>query len=53
MMPLIKQIFEAALGSEMDAHINAFEYDGQSNRRNGKIKRYLKLLRSLFSLKSA
>lgn len=35
--PLIKEIIEAALEGEMDAHLSDCKDQGQSNRRNGKL----------------
>ena len=36
LMPLIKQIIEASLEGEMQAHLDGCEADGVNNRRNGK-----------------
>jgi putative transposase len=42
MTPLIKQILEAALEGEMEAHIDDCKEQGEVNRRNGKSKKIVK-----------
>jgi putative transposase len=37
--PLLKEILEAALEGEMDAHLLECREAGQSNRRNGKLQK--------------
>jgi putative transposase len=39
--PLIKQIIEASLEGELEAHLNNSD-DGENNRRNGKLKKTVK-----------
>ena len=52
MTPLIKQILEAALEGEMDAHISECKDDGQPNRRNGKMKKTVKTGTGSFELET-
>lgn len=42
MTPLIKQILEAALEGEMEAHIDDCKEQGEVNRRNGKTQKMVK-----------
>lgn len=48
--PLIKQILEAALEGEMDAHLSACKEQNQANRRNGKSSKVLKTGTGSFEL---
>lgn len=48
--PLIKQILEAALEGEMDAHLSDCKEQNQSNRRNGKSSKVLKTGTGSFEL---
>lgn len=41
--PLIKEILEAALEGEMDSHVSDCKNEGQANRRNGKLKKTVKV----------
>jgi len=50
--PLIKEILEAALEGEMDAHLSACKTQEQSNRRNGKLKKTLKTATGAFELET-
>ena len=48
--PLLKNILEAALEGEMDAHLSECHTEGQSNRRNGKLKKTVKTGSESFEL---
>lgn len=48
--PLIKQILEAALEGEMDAHLSDCKEQNQANRRNGKSSKVLKTGTGSFEL---
>lgn len=50
--PLIKEILEAALDGEMDAHLSTCHVDGQSNRRNGNLKKTMKTGTGSFELET-
>jgi transposase-like protein len=50
MTPLIKQILEAALEGEMEAHLNECDTLSQPNRRNGKSKKTVKTGTGSFEL---
>ena len=50
--PLIKEILEAALDGEMDAHLSACKNQGQANRRNGNLKKTLKTGTGAFELET-
>ncbi|MDP4189600.1 MAG: IS256 family transposase [Bacteroidota bacterium] len=50
--PLIKEILEAALEGEMDAHLSACKTQEPSNRRNGKLKKTLKTAAGAFELET-
>lgn len=40
--PLLKELLESALAGEMDAHLSKCKHQGESNRRNGKLKKIVK-----------
>ena len=42
LMPLIKQLIEASLEGELEAHLDEEQDAGPSNRRNGKLKKTVK-----------
>jgi transposase-like protein len=50
--PLIKEILEAALEGEMESHLSNCKEDGQSNRRNGKLKKTMKTGTGTFELET-
>lgn len=50
--PLIKEILEAALEGEMDSHLTDCKDQGQSNRRNGKLKKLMKTGTGSFELET-
>ena len=50
--PLIKEILEAALDGEMDAHLCACKAQGQANRRNGNLKKTMKTGTGPFELET-
>jgi len=50
--PLIKEILEAALEGEMDAHLSDCKIQEQCNRRNGKLKKTLKTATGAFELET-
>lgn len=50
--PLIKEILEAALNGEMDAHLSECKGEGQSNRRNGHLKKTMKTGTGTFELET-
>lgn len=50
--PLIKQLLEAALEGEMEAHLDECKAQEQSNRRNGHLKKTLKTGSSSFELET-
>jgi transposase-like protein len=50
--PLIKQLLEAALEGEMEAHIAECKQEGQQNRRNGKTKKMVKSGSGSFELET-
>lgn len=50
--PLIKEILEAALEGEMDAHLSDCKIQEHSNRRNGKLKKTLKTATGAFELET-
>jgi transposase-like protein len=50
--PLIKEILEAALDGEMDAHLSECKIQGQSNRRNGNLKKTVKTGTGAFELET-
>jgi putative transposase len=48
--PLLKEILEAALEGEMDAHLSECREDGLPNRRNGKLQKTMKTGTGTFEL---
>lgn len=50
--PLIKEILEAALDGEMEAHLTECKTQGQSNRRNGNLKKTMKTGTGAFELET-
>lgn len=50
--PLIKEILEAALDGEMDAHLAICKAEGQPNRRNGNLKKTMKTPTGAFELET-
>lgn len=50
--PLIKEILEAALDGEMEAHLTECKTQGQSNRRNGNLKKTMKTNTGTFELET-
>lgn len=48
--PLLKEILEAALEGEMDAHLSECRDAGESNRRNGKLQKTIKTSTGAFEL---
>jgi putative transposase len=50
--PLIKEILEAALDAEMDAHLADCRDQNQSNRRNGNLKKTMKTGTGSFELET-
>ena len=50
--PLIKEILEAALEGEMDSHLSDCKDEGQTNRRNGKLKKTMKTGTGAFELRN-
>lgn len=52
MTPLIKQILEAALDGEMEAHLSECKDEGLVNRRNGKAKKIVKTGTGSFELET-
>jgi putative transposase len=50
--PLIKEIIEASLEAEMDFHLSDCKDNGQSNRRNGKLKKTMKTGTGSFELET-
>lgn len=50
--PLIKEILEAALDGEMDAHLSDCKTQGQPNRRNGNLKKTIKTGTGTFELET-
>ncbi len=50
--PLIKQLLEAALEGEMESHLTTCKDDGESNRRNGKSKKFVKSDTGSFELET-
>jgi transposase-like protein len=48
--PLLKEILEAALEGEMDAHLSECRDAGQPNRRNGKLQKTMKTGTGVFEL---
>jgi putative transposase len=50
--PLIKEILESALDGEMDAHLFECKTQGQSNRRNGNLKKTMKTGTGSFELET-
>jgi len=50
--PLIKEILEAALEVEMDSHLSECKDLGESNRRNGKLKKTIKTGTGSFELET-
>jgi putative transposase len=50
--PLIKEILEAALDGEMDAHLSTCKAEGQVNRRNGNLKKNMKSGTGMFELET-
>lgn len=50
--PLIKQIIEASLSAEMDAHMENCEINGTGNRRNGTMSKTIKTGSSQFELET-
>lgn len=48
--PLLKEILEAALEGEMDAHLSECKNEGISNRRNGKLQKIMKTGTGVFEL---
>jgi putative transposase len=51
-MPLIKQLLEAALEVELDAHLNDCHQENTPNRRNGKMSKTLKSETGSFELET-
>src|SRR5579871_84823 len=52
MTPLIKQILEAALEGEKESHLFDCQQEGQTNRRNGKLKKTVKTGTGAFELET-
>ncbi|MGE3920610.1 MAG: IS256 family transposase, partial [Gammaproteobacteria bacterium] len=50
--PLIKEILEAALDGEMEAHLDDCKAQGQLNRRNGHLKKSMKTATGAFELET-
>jgi putative transposase len=50
--PLIKEILEASLDGEMDAHLSDCKDQNQANRRNGKLKKTMKTGTGTFELET-
>ena len=50
--PLIKKLVEAALEGEIEAHLGECKEAGQSNRRNGKLKKQVKTGSGAFELET-
>lgn len=50
--PLIKELLEAALEGEMDAHISECQESGISNRRNGKSSKLMKSTSGIFDMET-
>lgn len=50
--PLIKEILEAALEGEMEAHLAECKAQGQFNRRNGNLKKTMKTGTGVFELET-
>jgi putative transposase len=50
--PLIKELLEAALEGEMEAHISGCHEAGLSNRRNGKTSKLMKSTTGVFELET-
>lgn len=50
--PLLKEILEAALDGEMDAHLSDCKDQGQANRRNGRLKKTIKTGTGSFELET-
>lgn len=50
--PLIKEILEAALDGEMEAHIAESKAQGQTNRRNGNLKKTMRTATGTFELET-
>ncbi len=50
--PLIKELLEAALEGEMDAHIDECHELGHTNRRNGKTSKLMKSTSGIFDLET-
>jgi len=50
--PLIKNIIEASLEGEMQAHLDECEMGGQPNRRNGKSRKQVKIDSGTFELET-
>jgi putative transposase len=50
--PLIKRILEAALEGEMESHLSGCKEQGQTNRRNGKLKKVVKTGTGAFELET-
>lgn len=50
--PLIKEILEVALEGEMEAHLAECKAQGQSNRRNGNLKKTMKTGAGVFELET-
>ena len=51
--PLIKQLIEASLEGELDAHLNECREEGLSNRRNGKLSKIVKTGTGSFELETS
>lgn len=50
--PLIKEILEASLEGEMDAHLFGCKSENQTNRRNGKLRKTIKTETGSFELET-
>lgn len=50
--PLIKKVLEAALGAELDSHLNTVENEGSPNRRNGVTSKHVKSSMGSFDLET-
>ena len=51
--PLIKQLIEASLEGELDAHLNECKDEGMLNRRNGKLSKTVKTGAGSFELETS
>ena len=50
--PLVKQLVEAALETELDSHITQDVFSGNKNRKNGKISKTIKSTSGTFELET-